>query len=103
MEIKTNISKKFNDTKIIINAPELTEEEYNVTFQGAIVYGLTLEEGFKLKGKISNSATEFDRYYGKNSVERIIYIKDAFYTLSNSLIKATDMNTMETKSVLELD
>lgn len=30
MEIKTNISKKFNDTKIIINAPELTEELENI-------------------------------------------------------------------------
>lgn len=30
MEIKTNISKEFDDTKIIINAPELTEELQNI-------------------------------------------------------------------------
>ena len=93
----------FSKEKNIIAFPiSITENDYNVTFQGAIVYGLTLEDGFELKGKISNSASELDRYYSRNSIDRIIYIKDTFYTLSNSLIKATDMNTMETKSSIEI-
>lgn len=93
----------FSKEKNIIAFPiSITEDDYNVTFQGAIVYDISLEEGFKLKGKISNTANDIDRYYGRYSVERIIYIKDTFYTLSQNLIKATDMNTMETKSTLNL-
>jgi len=93
----------FSKEKNIIAFPvSITESDYNVTFQGAIVYDISLEEGFKLKGKISNTANEIDRYYGGYNVERIIYIKDTFYTLSERLIKATDMNTMETKSALRL-
>jgi len=94
----------FSKEKNLIAFPiSITEEEYNVTFQGAIVYNITLEEGFKLKGKISNTASDLDKYYGRNNVQRIIYIKDTFFTLSQSLIKATDMSTMETKSALKID
>jgi len=93
----------FSKEKNLIAFPiSITQDDYKVTFQGAIVYGLTLEKGFEIKGKISNTANEIDRYYSRNNVDRIIYIKDTLYTLSNSLIKATDMNTMETKSILEL-
>lgn len=93
----------FSKEKNIIAFPiSITEDNYEVTFQGAIVYGLSIEKGFELKGKISNTASNLDKYYGRNNVERIIYIKDTLYTISRSLIKATDMNTMETKGSINL-
>lgn len=93
----------FSKEKNIIAFPiSITGDDYNVTFQGAIVYGVSLEKGFELKTKISNSATDYDRYYSRNRVERIIYIKDTLFTLSNSLIKAVDLNTFETKGSIEL-
>ena len=93
----------FSKEKNIIAFPvSITEDDYKVTFQGAIVYGVSLEKGFELKTKISNSATDYDRYYSRNRVERIIYIKDTLFTLSNSLIKAVDLNTFETKGSIEL-
>ena len=93
----------FSKEKNIIAFPiSITEEDYRVTFQGAIVYGLNLEKGFELKGKISNLNDDTDKYYGRNNVERIIYIKDTIYTLSNDLVKATDMNSMKTKGSLKL-
>lgn len=93
----------FSKEKNIIAFPiSITEENYNVNFQGAIVYEISLDKGFELRGKISNTASNLDRYYSRNNVERIIYIKDTLYTLSRSLIKATDMNTMETKGSLGL-
>lgn len=93
----------FSKEKNIIAFPiSITEDDYQVTFQGAIVYGLSLENGFELKGKISNTEDDVDRYYYRNSVERIIYIKDTIYTISNSLIKATNMNTMETQDSLDI-
>lgn len=93
----------FSKEKNIIAFPiSITENDYKVTFQGAIVYGVSLEKGFELKTKISNSATDYDRYYSRNRVERIIYIKDTLFTLSNVLIKAVDLNTFETKGSIEL-
>lgn len=93
----------FSKEKNIIAFPiSITENDYKVTFQGVIVYGVSLEKGFELKTKISNSATDYDRYYSRNRVERIIYIKDTLFTLSNSLIKAVDLNTFETKGSIEL-
>lgn len=93
----------FSKEKNIIAFPiSITTDDYEVTFQGAIVYGLSLEKGFELKSKISNSATEYERYYTRNSVERIIYIKNTLFTLSKNLIKAVDMNTFETKGNMEL-
>ena len=93
----------FSKEKNIIAFPiSITENDYKVTFQGAIVYGISLEKGFELKTKISNSATDYDRYYSRNRVERIIYIKDTLFTLSNGLIKAVDLNTFETKGSIEL-
>lgn len=94
----------FSKEKNIIAFPiSITEDDYKVTFQGAIVYGVSLEKGFELKTKISNSATDYDRYYSRNRVERIIYIKDTLFTLSNGLIKAVDLNTFETKGSIELN
>ena len=94
----------FSKEKNIIAFPiSITDNDYKVTFQGAIVYGVSLEKGFELKTKISNSATDYDRYYSRNRVERIIYIKDTLFTLSNGLIKGVDLNTFETKGSIELN
>ena len=94
----------FSKEKNIIAFPiSITDNDYKVIFQGAIVYGVSLEKGFELKTKISNSATDYDRYYSRNRVERIIYIKDTLFTLSNGLIKAVDLNTFETKGSIELN
>ena len=93
----------FSKEKNILAFPiSITGDNYNVDFQGAIVYKISLDKGFEPKGKISNTATYYDKYYGKNRLERIIYIKDTLFTLSRSLIKATDMNTMRTKGTIDL-
>lgn len=93
----------FSKEKNLIAFPiSITGDNYNVIFKGAIIYELTLEKGFELKGKISNTATALEEYYKRYDIERIIYIKDTFYTLSYSLIKATDIETMQTKSILEI-
>ena len=63
---------------------------FPVAFQGAIIYGLDLERGFSLKGKITHI----------DEVDRIIYIGDVLYTTSKGMIKASDMNSLrEIKSV----
>ena len=94
----------FSKDKNIIAFPiSITGEDYEVTFQGAIVYGLSLENGFEEKGRITNIENDINKYYPRNSIQRIIYINDTLYTLSRNLIKATDMNTMEPKGSIKLD
>lgn len=94
----------FSKEKNIIAFPiSTTGEDYEVEFQGAIVYGLSLEKGFEEKGKITNLENDIDKYYSRNSVQRIIYINDTLYTLSRNLIKATDINTMEPKGSINLE
>lgn len=94
----------FSKEKNIIAFPiSITGEDYEVTFQGAIVYGLSLENGFEEKGRITNIENDINKYYPRNSIQRIIYINDTLYTLSRNLIKATNMNTMEPKGSIKLD
>lgn len=99
----------FSKEKNIIAFPVYIREETSdyrtlYKFQGAIIYGLDLENGFNLRGMITHKEDPEGYYtydYDKN-VERIIYIKDNFYTLSQGLVKETNMETMQEKSSLEL-
>jgi len=76
------------------------------SFQGAYVYNVDLEEGFKLRARISHISEEGykkagDRWYrGNMNVERIIYIGDDLYTISKGMIKANSMMDMKEKGTL---
>ena len=73
------------------------------TFQGALVYNLDLQKGFKLKGRITHLSDEDylkagrDWYNSDKNIQRIIYIGDNLYTLSNGLIKANAMADLKEK------
>ncbi|MGK0468096.1 beta-propeller domain-containing protein [Clostridium sp.] len=77
-------------------------------YQGAYIYNIDLVNGIKLKGKIThndevrNSNNNNSKFDGKYFVDRILYINDTLYTLSNGLIKANDLNTLKEKSKLKL-
>ena len=93
----------FSKEKNIIAFPiSVTEKEYEVEFQGAIVYGLTLENGFELRGKISHMKDNYEGYHSENRVERIIYINDNLFTLSQSMIKETNMSSMQELGSIDL-
>lgn len=88
------------------NMKAVTQQGY-AYFQGAYVYNIDLVKGFTLKGKITHmndeDALKSGQYSFKSnkSVQRILYIGDTLYTLSNSMIKANDINDLkEKKSVL---
>jgi uncharacterized secreted protein with C-terminal beta-propeller domain len=76
------------------------------SFQGAYVYNIDIEEGFKLKARISHISEEEykksgDRWYrSNNNVERIIYIGDDLYTISKGMIKANSLTDMKEKGSL---
>lgn len=77
-------------------------------FQGAYVYHLDAQSGFKLRGKITHLTEEDYQkagsgwYDSNKNVERILYIGNTLYTLSQSMIKANDLNSLQEISALEL-
>lgn len=85
----------FSKEKNIIAFPIVIRQKQNgsnyyskTTFGGAVIYGLSLENGFEERAKISS-----DSEYA--SLDRIIYIGDKLYTLSEDAVKVVDMNTMK--------
>ncbi|KKM11119.1 hypothetical protein SY88_10330 [Clostridiales bacterium PH28_bin88] len=70
-------------------------------FQGAYVYGLNMTDGFTLRGRITHLTGEDYKkagYYGfdyEKSVNRILYIGNNLYTLSNKIIQAHDLTSLE--------
>ena len=90
----------FSKEKNIIAFPISKRTSYNTYFRGAVIYGLTLDKGFELRGEIKNDPSNEEFV---SNVERIIYIGDKLYTVSNSLIKAVDINTMQEINRVELN
>lgn len=86
--------------------PDIMPAYGSFTFQGAYIYNIDLINGFKLKGKISHISDEeylksggswFDN---SKNVDRILYVNDDLYTVSKSMIKANDINSMKQKGEL---
>lgn len=70
-----------------------------LTFDGALIYELSLDKGFELKGKITH---QNDNYDYQKTVQRILYINDILYTISSKVIKANDINTIKELNKVEL-
>ena len=68
-------------------------------WQGAYVFDLNVQDGFKVKGKIThNEGDEQSDYYyysSPNAVRRSLYMDDVLYTVSMGKIKANDLNDIE--------
>jgi uncharacterized secreted protein with C-terminal beta-propeller domain len=71
---------------------------YDKVWQGAYVFNIDLENGFKLKGKVShNEASEDDRYYWGSpyAVRRSIFMDDVLYTVSAKKILMNSLDDVE--------
>ncbi len=105
---------------IPISLHEINREQYpngvpttaygQSTFEGVYVLSLDLENGFKLKGRISHVKDAeiqkdrfryYPRYYGEN-IRRSLYIDNVLYTISQGLIKANDLGNLEEINRVEL-
>lgn len=85
-------------------------ERYNTTFSGAVIYQLNAEKGFNQKGKITHydendliKMGDYWPYNDKRNIQRILYMDQALYTVSQSKIKANDRQTIETVNEIKLD
>lgn len=78
-------------------------------FQGAYVYNLSLEEGFKLKDTITHhpagllaNLQKKQRFNYDRNISRILYIGENLYTISNSYLKANDTDTLADMNGIQL-
>ena len=82
-------------------------ENGEFSYQGAYVYNISSDEGFKLRGRITHidadSDIDFRDMYGNEDtsfVKRIIYANESLYTFSGEKVKATRYSDM--KDVCEI-
>lgn len=77
-------------------------------FQGAYVYHVDLQEGFRLRGTVTHlSDDEINKtgnaFYGsKHQIERLLYIGDTLYSLSQGQIRTQSLDTLAETGRLEL-
>lgn len=89
--------------------PNASGSEYgDYVYQGAYVYDVSIENGFQLRGRIThydeNEIAEKSGYYwgGIKDVKRILYIGDAFYTVSQAIVQANAMDDFGLLNALKL-
>jgi hypothetical protein len=95
---------KIDPNQTTINPKMLASAYGNFAFQGAYVYSLDLEKGFQFRGGITHlSQDDLQKagqyvHAGDKQVQRVLYIGDTLYTVSNGMIKANDLNTLKEKN-----
>lgn len=86
-------------------------ERYETTFSGAVVYNISLSEGFEERGRVTHFTDDdvviglgeyFPYDYNKN-IQRIIYIDDFLYSIAQGGIKASTMDTVQEAKFIELE
>lgn len=86
--------------------PDSTTGEY--VYQGAYVLNLSIQDGFSVKGKVTHiedpeTFLKSGHYmYSEFSVSRSIYIGEVLYTISEGMIKANNLQTLNEISVVTL-
>lgn len=76
------------------------------TYQGAYVYKVDLKQGFTLRGTITHLTDEDllkSGQYGfdyRKAVKRILYAGDTLYTLSDSMLKANNLDSLKERGSL---
>lgn len=106
--------KEKNMLAIPVIVAELPEgapknEMGDFVFQGAYVYGLTLKDGFKLRGKVTHYDDDSvfrksGQYFSmdQGSIQRILYIEDVLYTFSNKRLQLNDLDSLKRLKALDL-
>jgi uncharacterized secreted protein with C-terminal beta-propeller domain len=69
--------------------------------QSAYVFTISLEDGLSLKGVVTHdyeSAPQDPTYYwgtSANSIQRTVFINDVLYTISESMVKMNDLDSLD--------
>ncbi len=78
------------------------------TFQGAYVYNVNLDDGFKMRGRVTHHEDDevFENRYhfrGDYSIKRSLYIDNVLYTLSDSRLQLNDLSGLEKLKALDFE
>jgi len=73
----------------------------NDYWQGAYIFDLSLEQGFTLEGKITHQHVVDQIEYNLN-INRILYIDNVLYTISNNKVKMNDMESLQPLNEINL-
>lgn len=79
----------FSKEKNIIAFPLYSSSGMKTNSRAAI-YNIDLKKGFSLKGEIANITDKYEE-----NVKRIVFVNGTYYTLSDSLVKVANMDTLE--------
>lgn len=84
-------------------------DDFKTVFDGAVVMNIDLENGFTERGRLSHFAGGFLDYseeYSEaeymKSISRILYIGDKLYTVSQAMVKAATLDTVQETDSVEL-
>ena len=107
---KVNIGDKYTSSNLLYEHKALLfSKEKNIiafpansylrgkTNSRALIYEIDFDEGFVLKGEIKNVS---DKY--SETIERVAYAGNTYFTFSKDLVKLADMNTFEIIKEIEL-
>lgn len=72
-----------------------------VYWQGAFVFNVTVEDGFILRGTITQQ-DDLNSSNWQKTVRRSLYIEDVLYTISEKMVKMSSLDTLQTLGTLEL-
>ncbi|WP_158318819.1 beta-propeller domain-containing protein [Robertmurraya kyonggiensis] len=81
---------------------EGSEFDQKFEFQGAYVLSVDSEEGFKIKSRISHMKGNEPYEEWENEIQRLVYVGDTLYALSNSKITSHSLNDFQLKEELSL-
>lgn len=71
-------------------------------FQGAYIYNIDVKQGFTLKSKITHMVGKVPYEEWEHEIQRLIYVGDTLYAISNSKVTAHTMDDFQQISELSL-
>ncbi|MDX8345095.1 beta-propeller domain-containing protein [Rossellomorea sp. YZS02] len=89
----------------VYNEKEGSQHELDFDYQGALLYEITPEKGIVLKSKLAEEGNRDKEYYEQweDQIQRLIYIDDLLYTVSNRSITSYSMDGFNNIDTVDLN